>query len=94
MAEAPGSSLKYLSTITDTAGGHCPGAGMELGHAEMCDLSTPGGDGTREGVIPHTLWILVGLEHPPVPPWSLPHPPLLQAQELDLILVGPVWDIL
>lgn len=37
---------------------------MKLEDAEMCGLSTPGGDGTREGVTPHVLWVLVGLEHP------------------------------
>lgn len=62
---------------------------MRLGDTEMHGLSTPGGDGTREGVTPHVLWVLVGLEHPPLPPWGLPHSPLLQAQKLDLTLEGP-----
>lgn len=94
MAEAPGSFLKCLSTAVDRAGGQCSGGGMELGEAGMSGLSTPGGDGSREGEIPHTLGVLVGLEHSPVPPWGFPHPSLLQAQELGLILMGPIRDIL
>lgn len=93
MAQAPGSFLKYLSTTMDTAGGRRSRGGTKLGDAEMRGLSTPGGDGTRKGGDSTRPVVLGGVGASPVPPWGLPHPSLLQAQELDLVLVVPTQDI-
>lgn len=77
----------------DTAGGRCSRGGTKLGDAEMRGLSTPGGDGTRKGGDSTCPVVLGGVGASPVPPWGFPHPSLLQAQELDLVLVGPTQDI-